>query len=90
MSTPSQSDRLEIWRYTYARSSLIDALVGCERLAGDAALTAESKKTIVSHIVVSYARPFTKSQFTPSKRDTPLREDCVPPEKKTFTILCSR
>ena len=57
-------------------------MLGCEKLRGDRALTADWKKTVVSHIVVSYARPFTKSQFTTNRREMPLHDDCVPPEKK--------
>ena len=84
MNIPPQNDRLEIWRYTYARSSLVDAIVGCEKLRSDHALAPDMKKAVVSHIVISYARPFTKSQFTASRREVPLQESCVPSEKKAI------
>lgn len=83
MDTPPLHDCLEIWRYTYARSSLVDALDAAQALLdGQASLMLVLKKALVGHLVISYARPFTKSQFTISKRDIPLTETSVPSTKR--------
>ncbi len=80
MSIPSQDDRIEIWRYTYARSSLVEAREAANLLATHPEFPNEIKQAIVYQIVISYARPFTKSQVTDSKRITPLAGEVVPAE----------
>jgi len=80
MSTPSQDDRIEIWRYTYARSSLIEAREAAKLLSSHPEFPDEIKQAIVYQIVIAYARPFTKSQVTDSKRIVPLASDVVPIE----------
>ena len=80
MTTPSQNDRIEIWRYTYARSSLIEAREAAKLLIGHREFPDELKQAIVYQIVIAYARPFTKSQVTDSKRIVPLASEVVPAE----------
>ena len=80
MSAPLQDDRIEIWRYIYARSSLIEAREAAKLLLVRRDLSDEVKRAIICQIVVAYARPFTKSQVTDSKRIQPLAEDIVPVE----------
>jgi hypothetical protein len=80
MSTPSQHDRIEIWRYTYARSSLIEAREAAKLLIAHPEFSDEIKQAIVYQIAIAYARPFTKSQVTDSKRIVPLAGDLVPAE----------
>ena len=80
MSIPSHHDRIEIWRYTYARSSLIEAREAAKLLLAHRELPSEIQEAIVCQIVVAYARPFTKSQVTESKRIVPLASDVVPGE----------
>lgn len=80
MSAPSQHDRIEIWRYTYARSSLIEASEAAKFLVAHPPPTLpwQVQKALVGQIVTAYARPFTKSQITASKRIIPLAEEIVP------------
>jgi len=78
MSTPSQDDRIEIWRYTYARSSLIEAREAAKLLMAHPEFSEEIKQAILYQIVIAYARPFTKSQVTDSKRIVPLASDVIP------------
>jgi hypothetical protein len=80
MPTPSQHERIEIWRYTYARSSLIEAREAAKLLIKQQGLSDEIKRAIVYQVVVAYARPFTKSQVTESKRLVPLADEVVPAE----------
>jgi len=80
MSTPSHHDRIEIWRFTYARSSLVEAREAAKLLIAHPEFSDEIKQAIVYQIVVAYARPFTKSQVTDSERIVPLAKDVVPAE----------
>jgi hypothetical protein len=80
MTTPSQDHRIEIWRYTYARSSLIEAREAAKLLIKHPEFPDEIKQAIVCQIVIAYARSFTKSRVTDSKRITPLASDVVPAE----------
>jgi hypothetical protein len=80
MSAPSHNDRIEIWRYTYARSSLVEAREAAKLLLAHPELPPEIQEAIVCQIVVAYARPFTKSQVTNSRRIVPLADDVVPAE----------
>ena len=80
MSIPSHHDRIEIWRYTYARSSLIEAREAAKLLLAHRELPPEIPEAIVCQIVVAYSRPFTKSQVTESRRIVPLASDVVPAE----------
>lgn len=80
MSVPSHQDRIEIWRYTYARSSLIEAREAAKLLIAHPEFPDEIKEAIVYQIVIAYARPFTKSQVTDFKRIVPLAIDVVPAE----------
>ena len=72
-SVPSHQDRLNIWRYAYARSSLIKAQQGCIELQKDRLLPKpeqmpqERRELIVTQIIVSYARPFTNSVLEKGK-----------------------
>ena len=80
MTTPSQHARIEIWRYTYARSSLIEAKEAAKFLIAHQKLPDQVQQAIVYQVVVAYARPFTKSQVTKSKRIVPLASNVVPAE----------
>src|ERR1700733_1336608 len=80
MTPPSQAARIEIWRYTYARSSLVEAREAAKLLAANPRLPDEMKRSIVYQVVIAYARPFTKSQVTDSKRIVPLEDELVPAE----------
>ena len=78
MNAPSQHERIEIWRYTYARSSLVEAWEAAKLLFAHRELPDEVQEAIACQIVVAYARPFTKSQVTESKRIVPLANELVP------------
>ena len=80
MTTPSQHERIEIWRYTYARSSLIEAREAAKFLIEHPKLPDQLQKALVCQVVVAYSRPFTKSQVTDSKRIVPLSSEVVPAE----------
>jgi hypothetical protein len=78
MTAPSQDARIEIWRYTHARSSLVEAREAAKLLIASRGLSDEMQRAIVYQIVVAYARPFTKSQVTKSRRIVPLPCEVVP------------
>jgi hypothetical protein len=78
MSTPSESDRIEIWRLTYACSSLHEARGAAKYLLANRNLAWDSKKAFLTQLVIAYARPFTKCQLTASIRAAPLAEGLVP------------
>jgi len=77
MTTASQETRIEIWRYTFARASLVEAREAARGLIANPRLPDDLKRAIVYQIVVAYARPFTKSQVTESKRIVPLGNDII-------------
>jgi hypothetical protein len=80
MTAPSQDARIDIWCYTYARSSLIEAREAAKFLIQHKGLPDEVQQAFVYQVVVAYARPFTKSQVTESRRIVPLTRDAVLPE----------
>ena len=80
MSKPSQEVRIEMWRYTFARTALLEAREAAKILLSHPELPDELKEALVYKVVVGYARPFTKSQVTESKRIVPLSSDIVPAE----------
>ena len=71
-------DRIEIWRLTYATSSLHEARGAAKYLLANRNLDWDSKKAFVTQLVIAYARPFTKCQLTSSLRAAPLAESLVP------------
>ena len=73
----SRETRIEIWRYTFARASLVEAREAARGLIANPRLPDDLKRAIVYQIVVAYARPFTKSQVTESKRIVPLGNDII-------------
>jgi hypothetical protein len=79
MSAPPQHDRIEIWRYQYARASLIEASEAAKFLLGKGPLRSPLQEAVVSLIVMAYARPFTESRTTASERLIPLNKKAVPP-----------
>jgi len=78
MKTPSQDDRIQIWRYSYGRSSLLEAREAAKLLLSNPHFPDDLKQAIVCQIVIAYARPFTKSQVTESKRLVSIDSDVVP------------
>lgn len=77
---PSHEELIDVWRFAYARSSLLETVGYCKALlaVGDA-VSEVIKKALLTSLVISYARPFTKAQVTKSKRITPLDSTLVPP-----------
>jgi len=69
-----------MWRYTYARSSLIEARQAARFLIENPKLPDQVRQALVCQAVIAYARPFTKSQVTESKRIVPLSSEVVPAE----------
>jgi hypothetical protein len=82
MSAPPQHDRLEIWRCVYARDSLLEASEAAKFLLANRSLCPPLQRAVVCHIVIAYARPFTKCKITASRTKTFLLdgEKAVPPE----------
>jgi len=78
MKEPSQEDRIQMWRYIYARCSLVEAMQAAKLLLAHKELPDAIQQAIVCQIVVAYARPFTNSQVTKSKRIKALADDLVP------------
>ena len=78
MTTTPQSVRIEIWQYTYARASLIEARETAILMLANPKLPVALQQACTYQIVVAYARPFTKCQVTDSKRMALLHDDLVP------------
>jgi hypothetical protein len=76
---PSQEELVEVWRYAYARSSFIEATTYCKILLENwNQIENAIKQALLTSLVISYARPFTKAQVTKSKRIVPSDESLVP------------
>lgn len=77
MKPPSQDERLQIWRYTYARQSFFEARTAAKLLyddatlscmAKDASVLATLKSALTCQVVIAYVRPFTESRLTHMER----------------------
>jgi hypothetical protein len=88
MSAPPQHDRIEIWRYLYAKDSLLEAREAAKFLLANRPLSPPLQRAVVCNIVIAYARPFTKSQLTASERCPTLTEDAVPAEFRALHDQC--
>lgn len=76
---PTAQDLFNIWRYAYSRSSFLEAetwIVAMQHVPAESPLM----RSLICSAVVSYARPFTKSQITSDKRVVPLRGILAPPD----------
>jgi len=62
MNIPSHSDRIGIWCYTCARSSLLEARMNAQYLLDHSTLDPEFRTAVVYCTVIADARPFTKSR----------------------------
>lgn len=78
VKTPSQEERIKIWCLSYARSSLIEARESAKLLLTNSAWREEIRMAVVCQMIFAYARPFTKSQVTASKRLRALDEAVIP------------
>jgi hypothetical protein len=88
MSAPPQNDRIEIWRYLYAKDSLLEASEAAKFLLATRPLSPLLQRAVVCHLVVAYARPFTESQLTVSERRPSLTELAVPAEFRDLHKQC--
>lgn len=76
---PSLNELIDLWRYTYARSSLIEAKEWLEIMHQNfSELFSPVFRSLTCSTVIAYARPFTKSQVTKTIRLVPLK-DISPP-----------
>jgi len=76
---PTVEDLQAIWRFTFSRSSLLDAanfLAELDKVA--ASPESFQRRALVEAAVVAYARPFTTC-FLPPKRKKVVPLDGVPP-----------
>ena len=78
MKAPSHHERLQIWRYTYARQSFFEAMTAAKLLNTDMTLSPTIKSALTCQVIVAYARPFTKSQLTQEKRQPLVPAGAVP------------
>lgn len=83
---PSAEEIAKLWLYTYSRASLLEAEEWIDTLLGLPQPPTPLTRALASAIVVAYARPFTKSQVTTSKRMVALK-DVEPPPDLTLTHL---
>lgn len=87
--SPSINERIDLWRFAYARSSLNETIATASLLLKiTRQITLEHRTALVTSLAVTYARPFTKSQVTKTARVQPLHDVPIPPEHaelhKTF------
>jgi hypothetical protein len=82
--TPTAEELASLWLYTYSRASLLEAESWIDVLSASAADSTPVARALSCSIVVSYARPFTKSQVTKDKRVIPLG-DVEPPHELAST-----
>jgi len=77
MNTPTQADRLEFWKFSYARAAFVDAQVFAEELlASGAPLHSTMRKAFSIAIATAYSRPFKQ------RRAVRLPENTVPAEHR--------
>ena len=77
MTIPTRNERLELWKFAYARASFIDADMFLDELfTSRLPLEHPGRKAISVAVTTAYARPF--------KQRPPVRlsEDLVPPRHK--------
>jgi hypothetical protein len=65
---PSPDEIAQLWLYAYSRASLLEAMQWIDILAGRPDDQSPASRALASAIVVSYARLFTISQVTRSRR----------------------
>lgn len=59
MNTPTQTDRLEFWKFAYARAAFVDVQTFAEELlASGAPLRSTMRKAFSIAIATAYSRPF--------------------------------
>ena len=77
MNTPTQDDRLEFWKFSYARSAFVDAQIFAEELlASGAPLHSTMRKAFSIAIATAYSRPFKQ------RSAVRLPKDIVPAEHR--------
>src|SRR5665213_1732262 len=76
---PEIEDLKSLWLHAYSRSSLLQAVEWIEHMNRGISSSFELR-ALVTAVVVAYARPFTKSQVTPSERMIPLNGVAPPSE----------
>jgi hypothetical protein len=84
MSAPAQRDRIEIWRHLYAKDSLLEAREAAKFLLSNQPLCSPLQRAVVCLIIIAYARPFTESRLTPSKKESLLPTNVVPAEFRSL------
>ncbi len=85
MKIPDIEERITYWKYAYSRTALQDAKRWAETLLKDESnMDAGTRAAFVQAIVISYARPFTKSQVTKSRRIIPM--DDIQPLSKLESV----
>ena len=74
MKIPSKTDRIEFWKFAYARSSFVETIVFAEYLlASNVRMEDLLRRAFSFAIITSYARPFKQREAVR------LPEDIVPP-----------
>lgn len=81
MNEPTIIERLDLWRFAYSRSSFIEARQTARLLLQmQDAFTQDHCTALLTALVVTYARPFTKAQITKGPRISPMHDIPVPSE----------
>ena len=82
---PSLDERIDIWRYAYARSAMNEAKATIEALLSNKSLDRVVRRGLIYALIVCYARPFTKWQVTAAKRIVPLEDAPAVPDHLRVT-----
>ena|ERR1039457_3567328 len=81
MKEPSIIERFDLWRFAYSRSSFIESRQTARLLLKiQEDIILGHRTALLTALVVTYARPFTKAQITKETRIIPMHDMPVPSE----------
>lgn len=79
MNEPTTEERVDLWRYLYSRSSLIEARATAQILLQEQpSLDHYHRVALLTALVVAYARPFSCAQIDRTHRVIPMSGIAVP------------
>src|SRR5688572_4783290 len=78
MKAPTESERISIWKWIYARASFVEAKLAAGRLLADPNLDRQIRAALLVQLAVAYARPFLRCQLKKGKKEPLIEHSIVP------------
>src|ERR1700747_1798787 len=79
---PTVEDLQAIWRFTYSRASLLEAVKYLEEL-DTVATDSPQYRALIHATIAAYARPFTSCYLPPRRKKVVPLKDILPPRHLT-------